>query len=383
MTKIKRYDEEFKQSLVNLYQTGKTQSELIKDYGISASALGKWIKQYSEVKLEDNSVLTARQIQELMKRNAQLEEENLIPKKSKCHIHAKLKIRLSAVHRLRFEHAIQTLCRVLHVNRSTYYKALKKTKSKREIDNMTYRKLFLDIHIKSKKRFGTRSFKRVLLRDYGINISEGRIYRLLKTMSLPKMSTIKPRWKHEKSSQHPKTSNHLKQQFNHKAPNLVWTTDFTYISIGHKKHVYLCVILDLFSRKVIAWKLSHKIDAQLAIDTLELAIKNRKPTESLLFHSDQGSQFKAKSFRKALDDNHMLASYSAPGYPYDNSVTEVFFKYFKLREANRRQFHNIQEVKLSCFEYIEGFYNNYNPHSANNFLTPNEKDKRYLQNKSH
>lgn len=79
----------------------------------------------------------------------------------------------------------------------------------------------------------------------------------------------------------------------------------------------------------------------------------------------------------------MLASYSAPGYPYDNSVTEVFFKYFKLREANRRQFHNIQEVKLSCFEYIEGFYNNYNPHSANNFLTPNEKDKRYLQNKSH
>ena len=82
MTKIKRYDEEFKQSLVNLYQTGKTQSELIKDYGISASALGKWIKQYSEVKLEDYSVLTARQIQELMKRNAQLEEENLILKKA-------------------------------------------------------------------------------------------------------------------------------------------------------------------------------------------------------------------------------------------------------------------------------------------------------------
>ncbi len=272
---------------------------------------------------------------------------------------------------------------MLHVNRSTYYKALKKTKSKREIDNMTYRKLFLDIHIKSKKRFGTRSFKRVLLRDYGINISEGRIYRLLKTMTLPKMSTIKPRWQHEKRSQYLKTINHLKQQFNPKAPNRVWTTDFTYISIGHKKHVYRCVILDLFSRKVIAWKLSHKIDAQLAIDTLELAIKNRKPTESLLFHSDQGSQFKAKSFRKALDDNHMLASYSAPGYPYDNSVTEVFFKYFKLREANRRQFHNIQEVKLSCFEYIEGFYNNYNPHSANNFLTPNEKDKRYLQNKSH
>ncbi|VGZ11850.1 transposase [Streptococcus pyogenes] len=78
MSTVKRYDEEFKQSLVNLYQTGKTQSELCKDYGVSASALAKWIKQYSQVKLEDNSVLTAKQIQELQKRNAQLEEENLI-----------------------------------------------------------------------------------------------------------------------------------------------------------------------------------------------------------------------------------------------------------------------------------------------------------------
>lgn len=91
MSTFKRYDEEFKQSLVNLYQTGKTQSELCKDYRVSTSALAKWIKQYSQFKLEDNSVLTAKQIQELQKRNAQLEEENLILKKSKCHIHAKLK----------------------------------------------------------------------------------------------------------------------------------------------------------------------------------------------------------------------------------------------------------------------------------------------------
>ena len=78
MSGYKRYDEEFKQSLVNLYQTGKTQSELCKDYGISQTALSKWIKQYSQVKLEDNTVMTAKQIQELQKRNAQLEEENLI-----------------------------------------------------------------------------------------------------------------------------------------------------------------------------------------------------------------------------------------------------------------------------------------------------------------
>ena len=82
MSGFKRYDEDFKQSLVNLYQTGKTQTELCKDYGVSSSALAKWIKQYSQVRLEDNTVLTAKQIQKLQKRNAQLEEENLILKKA-------------------------------------------------------------------------------------------------------------------------------------------------------------------------------------------------------------------------------------------------------------------------------------------------------------
>ncbi|KKW74411.1 RNA polymerase sigma factor, sigma-70 family [Lactococcus cremoris] len=82
MSGFKRYDEDFKQSLVNLYQTGKTQSELCKDYGVSQTALSKWIKQFSQVKLEDNTVMTDKKIQELQKRNAQLEEENLILKKA-------------------------------------------------------------------------------------------------------------------------------------------------------------------------------------------------------------------------------------------------------------------------------------------------------------
>lgn len=121
MSKFKRYDDEFNKSLVDLHIAGKTQSDLCRDYGVSGSALSKWVKQFSEVKLEDNSVLTTKQIQELQKRNAQLEEENLILKKSKCHIHAKLQVRIKAVYRLRFEHTTVTLCRVLRVNRSTYY----------------------------------------------------------------------------------------------------------------------------------------------------------------------------------------------------------------------------------------------------------------------
>ncbi|HHR3332238.1 TPA: DDE-type integrase/transposase/recombinase, partial [Streptococcus pyogenes] len=93
------------------------------------------------------------------------------------------------------------------------------------------------------------------------------------------------------------------------------------------KYVYLCAILDLYSRKCIAWKLSHRMDAKLACDTLELALNKRKIEGTLLFHSDQGSQFKARELRKIIDDNTIMHSFSKPGYPYDNAVTEAFFKY--------------------------------------------------------
>ena len=271
------------------------------------------------------------------------------------------------------------LCRVLHVNRSTYYNFINKKPSKREIENQRLRKHLLEIYMKAKKRIGTRAFKIILLHDYGINISEGRIFRLLKSMNLPKMSTTKPRFKSRKPPVF-SSENLLKQEFNPNLPNQVWTTDFTYISIGNKRHVYLCAILDLYSRKCIAWKVSDKIDAKLACDTLHIAINTRKPTEPILFHSDQGSQFKSQEFRKLLDEHHLMPSYSKPGYPYDNAVTEVFFKYLKQREINRRTYQSIQEVQLSCFEYIEQFYNNYNPHSANNGLTPNQKELEYFKN---
>ena len=287
-------------------------------------------------------------------------------------------VRLKAIYRLRFEHTTVMLCRVLHVNRSTYYNFINKRPSKREVENQRLRKLLLEIYMKAKKRIGTRAFKIILLRDYGVNISEGRILRLLKSMTLPKMSTIKPRFKSKKAPVF-SSDNLLKQEFNPNSPNQVWTTDFTYISIGPKRHVYLCAILDLYSRKCIAWKVSDRIDAKLACDTLEIAINKRKPKEPIIFHSDQGSQFKSASFRKLLDEHQLLASYSKPGYPYDNAVTEVFFKYLKQREINRRTYHSIQEVQLSCFEYIEQFYNNYNPHSANNGLTPNQKEENYFK----
>ncbi|MCC9788958.1 DDE-type integrase/transposase/recombinase, partial [Streptococcus agalactiae] len=97
-----------------------------------------------------------------------------------------------------------------------------------------------------------------------------------------------------------------------------------------------------------------------------------------LFHSDQGSQFKAREFRKIIDDNNIMPSFSKPRYPYDNAVTAAFFKYLKHRQINQQNYQNIKQVQLDCFEYIENFYNNYNPHTANLVLTPTQTEENYF-----
>lgn len=157
----------------------------------------------------------------------------------------------------------------------------------------------------------------------------------------------------------------------------MWVCDFTYIRAGGRFY-YLCAILDLFSRKVIAYKLSNKIDTQLAIDTVNLAVAGRGTSEGIIFHTDRGCQFTAKKFRKHLDNLNMVQSFSAKGRPYDNAVMECFFKYLKKEETDRKSYCSFQELSLSLFEYINGFYNSLRPPSHNNGLSPNQAEKYFF-----
>jgi len=138
------------------------------------------------------------------------------------------------------------------------------------------------------------------------------------------------------------------------------------------------VILDLFSRKVIAYKLSNKIDAQLAIDTVNLAVASRGKSQGVVFHTDRGCQFTSIQFRKHLDRLNMVQSFSAKAHPYDNAVMECFFKYLKKEEVNRKCYSSFSDLNNSLFEYIFGFYNSVRPHSHNNGLSPNQAEQLFL-----
>lgn len=282
---------------------------------------------------------------------------------------------MNAVHLLRHEHAVTTLCRVLNVNRSSYYKHFNSEEPKRTIENQRIKTCILQIYSEAKCRYGAQKMRKVLETNYGIHISQGRVYRLMKQMQLPKMSSIKPKFIHAKQTDDASCHNILKQNFNPKKPNTAWCSDITYIKVGGR-FCYLCVIIDLFSRRVIAYKISRRIDTKLVLDTFESALKNRNYPKNVIFHSDRGSQYTSDAFRKRLDKATFIQSFSKKGHPYDNAVAEAFFKFLKLEETDRRSYHSFEELELSIFEYIH-FYNFKRPHSANNLLSPAQFELLY------
>lgn len=260
------------------------------------------------------------------------------------------------------------------MNRSSYYKHFSSEPSPRTKENLNIRRIILHIYSDYDKCLGAYKITYILSRDYGISISVGRVYRLMHSMNLPKLSTDKPfRKKHRDQGE---CDNHLHQEFNQKAPNLVWASDFTYIKVNGKWY-YLCIVMDLFSRKIIGWHLSSKHSVDLTIAAFQKSYKKRNVKYGLIFHSDQGSEYTAFGFRKLLDSCNVVQSFSKKGYPFDNACCESFFKYLKKNRTNRRTYHTVEELRLDLFEYIENLYNNRLPHGAIGYKTPNEYEAEY------
>ena len=230
-------------------------------------------------------------------------------------------------------------------------------------------KVILQIYSDYDKCIGANKITYILGRDFGIHISVGRVYRLMNSMQLPKMSTVKPRrGKHTANGDCP---DHLHQEFNQEAPNLVLASDFTYIKVNGKWY-YLCIVMDLFSRKIIGWHLAGKHDVDLTLTAFRKDYASRDVRYGLIFHSDQGSEYTAFAFRNLMDSLNIVQSFSKKGYPFDNACCETFFKYLKKNRTNRRIYRTAQELRLDLFEYIENLYNNRLPHGAIGYKTPNE-----------
>jgi len=283
------------------------------------------------------------------------------------------------------------MCKFMKVSRSGYYNWLNtENKIEAETGILVYGKkkqediklteLIKSIFIQSRYTYGTRRIKKMLARidEHQINdgkpivVSRGRICRLMKEAGLICKTKKKFRAVNYSSNNKSVSPNLLNREFAVIKPDCCWVGDITYIPIKDK-WLYLAVVIDLYSRKVVGWAMDDNMQSKLVNDAMLMAIINRRPkTEGIIWHTDQGSQYSSDSHRSLLRDFGIIQSMSRKGNCWDNAVSESFFHTLKTEMVNHRKFKTIEEAKHEIFEYIEVFYNRIRLHSANDYLSPIE-----------
>lgn len=214
------------------------------------------------------------------------------------------------------------------------------------------------------------------LHKNGDNISERTVGKYMHEMHI-KAQYIKPYTITTKDSDFSsKLANILNEQFNPSKPNAVWCTDITYIWTVDG-FVYLTSIMDLYSRKIISWTLSKTLEVSCVVDTINKAKASRNIAEPLIMHSDRGSQYVSKKYRKIT--NEMKLSYSKKAYPWDNACIESFHALIKSEWLNRFKIKNYTHAYMLVFEYIEAFYNTVRIHSHCDYMSPDEFEKLYAE----
>ena len=235
-----------------------------------------------------------------------------------------------------------------------------------------------DIFELHKRRYGSTRIADEIRDKHQETISRQRVSKIMKHLHLQAKNK---RWK-----KHPKpekramaAANILDQNFTATKPNTVWVSDITHMCYRHGK-AYLTVVLDLFNREPVGWKLSRSMHAEnTVIPSLKDAVCVCHPGPGLLFHSDQGSQYHYDEFLSYMKDHKIQRSMSGKGCCYDNAVIESFFSTLKCELSEYKEAETFEELVLMLFEYIDGYYKNMRSHSHLNGLTPYEYKKRYYE----
>lgn len=230
-------------------------------------------------------------------------------------------------------------------------------------------------HTVNRAAYGTVRLWRYL-NQAGMTCGKHRVRRLRRAMRLEVKRVRRFRAASQYSRRETIVPNLLAQRFAVNCPNRVWAGDITFLPTA-RGFLFLAVVLDLFARKVVGWSMGARMDAQLAIDALEMALSRRQPEGELLCHSDQGCQYASRAYQQMLDQNGIQPSMSRKGKCYDNACVESFFSTLKNELVHDRRYLTRDEARRDVFEYIETFYNPKRLHQSLVYLSPIEFEKRY------
>lgn len=269
--------------------------------------------------------------------------------------------------------SVSGVLNILGVSRSGYNAWLNRLPSNQEKRKQAVKEKIKEIYNKSHQNYGAPKITKELIKE-GEKISERTVGKYMKELKI-KAQYVKPYTVTTKNSDFSsKLKNILDEQFNPTSPNAAWCTDITYIWT-YTGFIYLTSIMDLYSRKIIAWTLSETLEVSCVIDTINKAKANRKLLNPVIIHSDRGSQYVSSEYKKATEK--MITSYSKKAYPWDNACIESFHAIIKREWLNRFKIKNYNHAYVLVFEYIEAFYNTVRTHSHCDYMSPVQFERAY------
>ena len=274
----------------------------------------------------------------------------------------------------RIQYPVAMMCRVLKVSRSGYYAWRTRPESARAKTDRELTQVVKRVHAESKGVYGSPKVRDELLAE-GYQYGRHKVARLMRNAGLRGCPKHRYKVTTRQDLRHDVAKNLLQQDFKVKAPNQCWASDITYISTS-QGWLYLAVVMDLYSRRIVGWSMDKRINRHIVMDALAMAINDRRPSKGLIHHSDRGSQYTSDDFRDKLKKHGIKCSMSGRGNCYDNAVVESFFGLLKRERVNRVRYRTRDEARADLFDYIECFYNRKRRHGYLGSISPVAFERR-------
>lgn len=371
------YPVEFTTRVVRRYEKGESLKSLSEELHIAQSTLYHWRKRYCSIQTP-NRTYTPTEFDATSHQLQKLEREMEIIRLSGYLATVPLQQKLATLEKLYNQpdnpYSVHELCEALGVARGTFYNHIfRRADRSKYVDEQTQlMKQVQQIFDDSSQRYGAEKI-RIILAENGIHTSRKRISAIMQELDLRSVRTDAK--KQFKKQQKYTKQNLLKQNFKADYPNQVWVSDITYFKVNGC-WLFFCMILDLYSRKAVGYKVSRNASTQLVTSTFKNAYEKRGRPQNLTFHSDRGKQYTSAAFSKLLQKHHVKQSFSVSGRPHDNAVAETFFATFKKEEAYRREYKSEQGFRKSVEQFVE-FYNDTRPHRTLGYKAPSRYEELY------
>ncbi|MCX2201126.1 IS3 family transposase [Pantoea agglomerans] len=374
----KRYPEEFKiEAVKQVVDRGYSVASVATRLDITTHSLYAWIKKYgpdsSTNKEESDAQAEIRRLQKELKR---VTDERDILKKSRGVLRKAVRLRYAFIRDNICCWPVRLLCRVLDVHPSGFYAWLQQPHSQRHQADLRLTGQIKQFWLESGCVYGYRKIH-LDLRDSGQQCGVNRVWRLMKRVGIKaQVGYRSPRARKGEASI--VSPNRLQRQFNPDAPDERWVTDITYIRT-HEGWLYLAVVVDLFSRKIIGWSMQSRMTKDIVLNALLMAVWRRNPQKQVLVHSDQGSQYTSHEWQSFLKSHGLEGSMSRRGNCHDNAVAESFFQLLKRERIKKKIYGTREEARSDIFDYIEMFYNSKRRHGSSDQMPPTEYENQYYQ----